>query len=42
MRIEHELIKEMKISNVSSMPEGLLDRLSDSEVMSLLQFLQDR
>ena len=42
LRIEHEQIRQMKISPVSTMPEGLLDGLTNNEVAALLSYLQTR
>ncbi len=39
VRVERHEIIDMKNSNVSTMPEGLLDGLSDQEVSSLLSYL---
>ena len=40
LRIENDKIQSMKPSSISTMPEGLLDGLSDQEVASLIEYLQ--
>lgn len=42
LRIEKEQIHQMKASPISTMPEGLMDGLTDKEVADLLSFLQSR
>ncbi|MDA8697518.1 hypothetical protein N9M41_03500, partial [Rhodopirellula sp.] len=42
LRVEKDEIDEIKNSSLSTMPEGLLDGLSDTEVASLLSFLQSQ
>lgn len=42
LRVEKDEIDEIKNSSLSTMPEGLLDGLSDKDVASLLSFLQSQ